>query len=56
MTKNTIGNKLCPCWEKVVMEVDSETGTVVQKLMKKKIPGDASTAERPVIIRDFILC
>ncbi|XP_063821464.1 cilia- and flagella-associated protein 251-like [Ostrinia nubilalis] len=49
-------NKLCPCWEKVVMDEDPETGIVRQKLMKKKIPSDATTEGKPIVVRDFIVC
>ncbi|XP_053625468.1 cilia- and flagella-associated protein 251-like isoform X2 [Plodia interpunctella] len=48
--------KPCPCWEKVVMHTDPETGVVKQKLLKRKLPGDASIAGKPVVIRDFIVC
>ncbi|XP_045445689.1 cilia- and flagella-associated protein 251-like [Melitaea cinxia] len=48
--------KLCPCWEKVVTEVDSEPGQPRQKFLKKEIPSDATTAGKPFLIRDFILC
>lgn len=47
---------MCPCWEKVVMDPDPETGTVSQKLIKKKIPSDATTEGKPIIVRDFIVC
>ncbi|XP_060810779.1 cilia- and flagella-associated protein 251 [Amyelois transitella] len=48
--------KLCPCWDKVVMEKDLETGLVKQKLLKQKLPADATTGGKPVVIRDFIVC
>lgn len=37
-------------------EVDPETGFVRQKLMKQKLPSDATTGGRPFLVRDFIIC
>ncbi|XP_046965477.1 cilia- and flagella-associated protein 251-like [Vanessa cardui] len=48
--------KLCPCWEKVVTEVDPSTGQLQQKLIKKDIPSDATSAGKPFLVRDFIVC
>ncbi|XP_045785662.1 cilia- and flagella-associated protein 251-like isoform X2 [Maniola jurtina] len=49
-------NKICPCWEKVVIEVDSETGLPRQKLMKQALPTDATASGKPLLVRDFIVC
>ncbi|CAH0718741.1 unnamed protein product, partial [Brenthis ino] len=49
-------NKICPCWEKVVKEIDSDTGVVKQKLMKKDLPSDATTTGKLFLVRDFIVC
>ncbi|XP_045491069.1 cilia- and flagella-associated protein 251-like [Colias croceus] len=49
-------NKECPCFEKVNPGVDTETGLRRQKLMKTAIPSDATTANKPFLVRDFILC
>lgn len=38
------------------MDVDPETGTTRQKLLKQKIPSDATAEGKPVVVRDFILC
>ncbi|XP_073944449.1 cilia- and flagella-associated protein 251-like isoform X4 [Choristoneura fumiferana] len=48
--------KKCLCWEKVIPEVDPMSGTVRQKLIKKKLPTDATTCGKPFIVRDFIVC
>ncbi|RVE54958.1 hypothetical protein evm_000325 [Chilo suppressalis] len=48
--------KMCPCWEKIVTEVDPETKALKQKLLKTKIPSDATTEGKPLVVRDFIVC
>ncbi|CAB3234740.1 unnamed protein product [Arctia plantaginis] len=47
--------KPCICWEKVKTEVDPETGLMRQKLLKMKIPYDATTSGKPFLVRDFII-
>ncbi|XP_052758996.1 cilia- and flagella-associated protein 251-like [Galleria mellonella] len=49
-------NKPCLCWEKVVPEIDPETGHLKQKLLKQQLPSDASVGGKPIIVRDFIVC
>ncbi|XP_045514979.1 cilia- and flagella-associated protein 251-like [Pieris brassicae] len=49
-------NKECPCYEEVNAGVDPETKMLRQKLIKKAIPSDATTANKPFLVRDFILC
>ncbi|XP_072944210.1 cilia- and flagella-associated protein 251-like [Epargyreus clarus] len=48
--------KMCVCWEKVVSDIDPETGAIRQKLLKMKIPSDATVGGKPFIVRDFIVC
>ncbi|KAJ0180263.1 hypothetical protein K1T71_003667 [Dendrolimus kikuchii] len=49
-------NKMCLCWEEVQVGIDSETGLLRQKLIKKKLPSDATAAGKPFVVRDFIIC
>ncbi|XP_021207568.2 cilia- and flagella-associated protein 251 isoform X1 [Bombyx mori] len=49
-------NTPCPCWEKVVAEIDSNTGLLKQKLIKKKLPSDATVSGKTFLVRDFIVC
>ncbi|XP_068629729.1 cilia- and flagella-associated protein 251-like [Battus philenor] len=49
-------NKPCLCWERVVLSVDPETGAKRQKLMKSKLPTDATVGHKPFVVRDFIVC
>ncbi|KAJ2952482.1 hypothetical protein O0L34_g6800 [Tuta absoluta] len=49
-------NMKCPCWEKVVVEKDPETGITKQKLIKKKVPTDVTKCGLPFLVRDFIVC
>ncbi|CAH2074708.1 unnamed protein product, partial [Iphiclides podalirius] len=49
-------NTPCLCWEKVVLEADPETGVKRQKLMKSKLPSDATVGNKPFVVRDFIVC
>ncbi|CAG9095598.1 unnamed protein product [Plutella xylostella] len=46
----------CPCWESVVRETDPATGAATQRLVSKRLPTDATTAARPFLVRDFVLC
>ncbi|XP_052737715.1 cilia- and flagella-associated protein 251-like [Bicyclus anynana] len=56
ITLNPKCNKICPCWEQVVVEEDPETSVPRQKLLKKALPTDATTADKPFLVRDFIVC
>lgn len=38
------------------METDSDTGEVRQKLLKKKLPTDATKSGKPFLVRDFVIC
>ncbi|XP_013141215.1 PREDICTED: WD repeat-containing protein 66-like isoform X2 [Papilio polytes] len=49
-------NKQCLCWEKVVLKMDPVTGVRQQKLMKSKLPSDATVPNKPFVVRDFIVC
>lgn len=49
------GNKPCPCWEKVKVEKDPKTGEMKQKLIKMRLPSDATTSGKPFLVRDFIV-
>ncbi|CAH2266422.1 jg1018 [Pararge aegeria aegeria] len=49
-------NKICPCWEQVVVEKDPETGQPRQNLMKQALPTDATTGGKAFLVRDFIVC
>ncbi|CAG5011460.1 unnamed protein product [Parnassius apollo] len=49
-------NQPCPCWENVILEVDPETGVKRQKLMRSRLPPDATVANKPFVVRDFIVC
>ncbi|KAM3961839.1 cilia- and flagella-associated protein 251 [Aphomia sociella] len=53
---NTKCNKPCLCWEKVVTEIDPDTGLLKQKLLKRNLPTDATTDGKPIVVRDFIVC
>ncbi|XP_035436887.2 cilia- and flagella-associated protein 251 isoform X2 [Spodoptera frugiperda] len=48
-------NKVCPCWEKVEVEKDPVTGEIQQKLIKKRLPSDATVGGKPFLVRDFII-
>ncbi|XP_026742733.1 cilia- and flagella-associated protein 251-like isoform X2 [Trichoplusia ni] len=48
-------NKPCPCWEKVKVEKDPKTGEMKQKLIKMRLPSDATTSGKPFLVRDFIV-
>ncbi|KAG6448660.1 cilia- and flagella-associated protein 251 isoform X2 [Manduca sexta] len=49
-------NKPCPCWEKVVAKYDTLTGVLKQKLIKRRMPSDATVGSKPFLVRDFIVC
>lgn len=46
---------MCPCWEKVEVEKDPVTGEIQQKLIKKRLPSDATVGGKPFLVRDFII-
>ncbi|KAF9408495.1 hypothetical protein HW555_011852 [Spodoptera exigua] len=48
-------NKICPCWEKVEVDKDPDTGEVKQKLIKMRLPSDATVDGKPFLVRDFII-
>ncbi|CAH0604428.1 unnamed protein product [Chrysodeixis includens] len=48
-------NKPCLCWEKVKVEKDPVTGEMKQKLIKMRLPHDATTSGKPFLVRDFIV-
>ncbi|XP_022820002.1 cilia- and flagella-associated protein 251-like [Spodoptera litura] len=48
-------NKICPCWEKVEVEKDPVTGEIQQKLIKMRLPSDATVGGKPFLVRDFII-
>ncbi|OWR40975.1 putative WD repeat domain 66 [Danaus plexippus plexippus] len=48
--------KVCQCWDDVQTEFDETTGQPCHKIMKKDVPLDATTGNKPFIIRDFIVC
>ncbi|KAJ8725380.1 hypothetical protein PYW08_003563 [Mythimna loreyi] len=48
--------KPCPCWEKVQLQKDPETGEMKQKLVKMRLPTDATVSGKPFLVRDFIVC
>ncbi|XP_049695270.2 cilia- and flagella-associated protein 251 isoform X2 [Helicoverpa armigera] len=49
-------NKPCPCWEKVEVQKDPVTGQLTQKLIKMRLPSDATVSGKPFLVRDFIVC
>lgn len=36
--------------------MDEETGMMRQKLLKIKLPTDATTGAKPFLVRDFLIC
>lgn len=39
-----------------MLKVDPVTGVRRQKLMKSKLPSDATVPNKPFVVRDFIVC
>ncbi|KAJ8722980.1 hypothetical protein PYW07_004160 [Mythimna separata] len=48
--------KPCPCWEQVKLVKDEKTGETKQKLIKMRLPTDATVDGKPFLVRDFLVC